>query len=664
MTDQAPETVRVNRPTEILTHIQALRALAVGIVVIYHVWPGALPGGFIGVDVFFVISGFLITAHLMRDVERHGTVSLPSFYARRARRLLPAAMLVIAATAVAVVAWFPITRWVSVFREVAASAFYVENWALAAKSTNYLELNAAPSPLQHYWSLSVEEQFYLVWPVLIIVAVLIARRAKLPAIVVARIVLAVVVVASLVYGVWLTFNEPPLAYFSTFVRAWEFGGGALLALWRPKRAFSPAVGTALGVTAFVGLAVMSFAYDGSTPFPGFAAIGIVVATVAALAAGTPHPAPLRAIVEWRPVQFLGDISYSVYLWHWPILIIAPYALGHALGLPESIGVVAVTLLLAWLSKRFVEDPVRRWPPLAAARARRTLVLMLAVMVAFAGVSVLATRYVSARIQAAQAETEKGNPDPVTGLRPAPIAAADDVERTDKCWSPETTAEVVPCEYPSGVEGAPTVALVGDSHAEALSGAIVALAKERGWDLTTYLKQACSWGDGPMVKPGADFAQKCATYRESIQSLLEDKGYDAVITTSAVYRVAPGNQAEGFVAAWTPIEQSGTDVYVIADNPTWASDPVECLVLHERTPTSCDMTRDEAYPWEDPQVEAAAEVPGVSVIDLSPSYCDDDTCFATRDGYTIYRDTDHFTKTFARSLTPALDKALEDAGFAR
>jgi len=206
--------------------IQALRALAITTVVIFHLWPGRLPGGFVGVDVFFVISGFLITTHLLKSVENK-TFKVANFWVRRVRRLLPASFTVLISTAIAVLVFVPVQLWLQWLKEIQASILYFENWILAIDAVDYLALSNEASTTQHFWSLSVEEQFYIVWPLLIAVALLFVRKRSPQ---VQRIsmlaILVLITLSSLIYGIYLTQAEPAIAYFSTPVRAWEFGAGA------------------------------------------------------------------------------------------------------------------------------------------------------------------------------------------------------------------------------------------------------------------------------------------------------------------------------------------------------------------------------------------------------------------------------------------------------
>ncbi|MCU1635601.1 MAG: hypothetical protein JWQ68_840 [Cryobacterium sp.] len=340
--------------------IQALRAVAVVSVVSYHFWPTIAPAGFIGVDVFFVISGFLITGLLLREFDRSGRISLGQFYLRRSRRILPAAFVVLAATAVVTLLFVPPGEGRRFLAEIAASALYIENWHWFADATRPGFADLASTPVQHFWSLSVEEQFYLAWPLLLMGALWIVGRyagGRRRALV---LVLGLVTAASFVHGVLLTLQDNNLAYFSTFSRAWEFGVGAVLAClpvvagaqWVKVRALVSWVGLAA-----IGLALWTLT-DVET-FPGVVALLPVLGTAAVIWAGTPEVRWSTAgMARLIPVQWLGDVSYSLYLWHWPILLMTPFIT----GVPSEPWVMATLLVLslvaAGLSKRWIEDSFR------------------------------------------------------------------------------------------------------------------------------------------------------------------------------------------------------------------------------------------------------------------------------------------------------------------
>jgi peptidoglycan/LPS O-acetylase OafA/YrhL len=344
--------------------IQALRAIAISTVVIFHIWAFALPGGYVGVDIFFVISGYLITGQLWREVAKSGKIAFANFWARRARRLLPASLLVILATTVACVLWVPSTLYLKFAQDATGAAFYVQNWVLAARATDYLANDGTESAFQHFWSLSVEEQYYVFWPVLMGIALAVGRfviRRKLAGVkAMVLVLLGLLTASSLVYSIWATTNTRELAYFSTFTRAWEFAGGALLSvLARPDRAKAQ---NRNPLWFYAGVALITYSlvsFNQFTPFPGFWALIPVLGAMLMLFGGESQKRLMpRAVFRFAPIKFLGDISYSLYLWHWPIIIVAPWLLKRPLVSADGFAILALAILLAWVSKRFVEDPIR------------------------------------------------------------------------------------------------------------------------------------------------------------------------------------------------------------------------------------------------------------------------------------------------------------------
>src|SRR3954464_9447717 len=320
--------------------IEGLRAVAVLAVVLFHAGVPGLPGGFVGVDVFFVISGFLITGMLWREVERTGTVRLARFYGPRARRLLPAGVLVIAATAAAVAWLLPPLRARTVLGDGVASALYVANYRFAVQGTDYLAADTPPSPFQHYWSLGVEEQFYLLWPALLVgTAWLAGRRSPGARKVVAAVgVLTLVTAGSFVLSLWWTHSSPPWAYFSLPSRAWELGVGGLVALTVPAwRRLPPTVAATAGWAGLAAVLASCCLLDEGTPFPGTAALLPVLGTALLLGAGSRRTSWGPAVVlERPPVRRIGRWSYSWYLWHWPVLVLAPTLVGRELGLGDRL----------------------------------------------------------------------------------------------------------------------------------------------------------------------------------------------------------------------------------------------------------------------------------------------------------------------------------------
>lgn len=686
----APAEPSAPTRTGVRPEIQGLRAVAVSFVVLYHLWPARLPGGYVGVDVFFVVSGFLITGHLLRELEATGRVRLGRFWARRARRLLPSSLLVLVAAAAATVVWVPPALWRPFLVDTAGAATYVLNWLLAAQAVDYLAAEDAASPVLHYWSLSVEEQFYLVWPVLLLAAAVAAVRLGRRPRAAAGWVVGAVTVASLAWSLHLTATSPSSAYFVTTTRAWQFGVGALLALVVARHGGSAgsaprtrALASGVGLLAVIGAAAT---FDAATPFPGTAALVPTLGAALVVAAGSP-PVTWSASrpLGWSPARWLGDVSYATYLWHWPPLVVLPYALGRTPRATDKLVLLVVVVLLAWLTTRYVEDPARRaHGRLATPRATlgATAVAMAVVLglcgagiargdAAVAADAARAASYVAdpPRCFGAAALTEPGCPDPRLAdvVVPAPAAAVDDTGDHARCWVVRDSADLSSCSFGSTGPGVPHVALVGDSHARALMDAFVALAEEGRLVVDTYVKAGCAWSTA--VPRNDDAAvRSCRDWRDQLGArLVADAGrYDAVVTTSYAHErleVPRGEEraayaSAGLVDAWAPVLARGTPVIAVRDVPWHPSSPNVCLETTGRgDPSRCSEPRRAAFGAPDPQVAAVERSPGAALLDLSDLFCDDARCPAVVGGVTVYRDGHHVTATYARTLADPLAARL-------
>lgn len=337
--------------------LEGLRGLAILLVLGFHAAVPGFSGGFVGVDIFFVLSGFLITGLLLRERERSSTISLRDFYARRARRILPAAAVVLVITLSVAVAVLPPLTLPGYAADAAAAALSVSNYRFATQAMDYFSSVAPPSPFLHYWSLSVEEQFYLLWPLLLLLLVRTSRPR-----VAAGVALALLCVASAVAAIALTRDAAPWAFYSLPTRAWQLALGGVLA--------AVAV-TSLGRLASAGLAIMGWVglvavlvaclvIDRTTPYPGMAAL-LPAGGAALLIAGGQRKGSPGALLAVPPMRFLGRISYSLYLVHWPILVIpaASLVIGQELPLVERLGLCALAIALGWASWRYVEEPFHR-----------------------------------------------------------------------------------------------------------------------------------------------------------------------------------------------------------------------------------------------------------------------------------------------------------------
>ncbi|TDV54862.1 acyltransferase family protein [Actinophytocola oryzae] len=659
------------------TDIQALRAVAVLAVVANHLWPHGLTGGYVGVDVFFVISGFLITGHLGRELTDTGRVRLGRFYARRVRRLLPAAFLVLGFAVVASYFLLPYPRWAATAQHVIASALYGENWLLAAESVNYSAADTAASLTQHYWSLSVEEQFYLVWPVFL----LLCFRYR-------RVGVVTVGAASLAFCVYFTATSPSEAYFVTPGRMWEFALGAVVALAGARLAIPTRVA---GLVATVGLLMIvgsAVVYDQTTVFPGYLALVPTTGTALVILAG--NQGWHTGFLALRPLQWLGDISYSLYLWHWPLLLLAPFALGRTLTLPDTLALLAAALILSYLTKIIVEDRGRTWKPLARSTPL-TFAAMVLGLVAIVGASLTLgwtyDRHVAQAAREAPSPVERCHgADAMSGgcadpFRPARVTAMgpaneyyqlpSECRLLDDNMAGDTKTTNV-CDFSGGAPDPEVVYLVGDSHAVQWQGPLVDLARAHHWVFKSATLGGCPFAKvdftGYRTEATEEAREVCADWTQRMTDAIAAERPARVFMSffarkenvdDGSGRPAAEQYRDGiepYVGAWT---HAGADVTVLADPPLNGDvRSADCVTLHESDPAQCAVDRSVAQP-PDPLVEAARALdnPAVSVVDLTDRFCDKQKCYAVVGGVAVYFDENHMNLEFARSLRPMLAAAL-------
>ncbi|WP_455834808.1 acyltransferase family protein [Pseudarthrobacter siccitolerans] len=655
--------------------IQALRAFAVMAVILYHLWPSNIRGGYVGVDIFFVISGFLITGQLLREAQKTGSVRLGRFWARRARRLLPASLVVIAASLVGTLLVVPEYFWKQFFSEFVAATLYFQNWRLRWDAVDYLARDNIASPVEHFWSLSVEEQFYLLWPLLVILAWhslrgdSLRRRQLLT-----TAVFVLVTVFSLAHCINETAANPSGAYFATTTRAWEFGVGSLLAClsakWNtaPVRLQKPVVWTGLLLLLF---SVLMF--TDSMAFPGYAAMVPVAGTAAVIWGGAVDKASLAGrLLNAEPLQFLGNNSYSAYLWHWPLVVILPHLIGESLGWQWRVVILVFSFGLAVITRKFVEDPVRNSRRLNHSHASWTYALSAAAMTAVVATTGAVAANAFPKHSGQTTSIEQAFSNGCLGAAPALTMSGDceDSEIEDvilprgadldadngnafDCWI-DRNENLRSCSY--GPEsGSLRVALVGDSHAAMLIPGLVPQLNSVDWKLDTYVGWGCQWT--------VSIENQCEAARAAIQERLLSEDYDVVITTAArfAYSGQPYEQAvQDYVAAWKPVIDRGVQVVAIADNPTPSASARECLINARddyQIAGECATDRTTAYALKDHLVDAATAA-GIPLLRLDDAYCQGDRCPMVVNHVVVYRDESHITATFSKTLGPEIVKRLQ------
>ena len=687
--------------------LQGMRAVAVLAVFADHLfeWP---PGGFVGVDVFFVLSGFFITGLLIRERTTSRTLSFQNFYVRRVKRILPSAILVLVVTVLVSYVLLPAARAKETLVDALWAAIFAANYRFQAVGADYFQQDLPPSPLQHYWSLSIEEQFYFVWPFLLVAIFALTRRharTGKPGIRQWGLFGGMfgVVAASFGWAMYLTATNPNAAYFSTFARVWELGVGALIAIAGPWLIGIPdAIRPALAYLGLAGVVASLFLIDSSAQFPAPWAALPVLST--ALVVASFHGAEVRgmALLTNPVARYFGDTSYTLYLWHWPVIIlllaVVPRGpLFYVVGL-------ALALVLTAVTYRYYESPIRgsNWllDRPTAKRHRPMIGLagwsgVAAVMVVAVVMSILGIRHnemiaaakeideqsvvidvpaptalaaVSESRVVTPAVTPLPNADPCFGapamttpncslrtpgapLRPSLDDFATKDGGTPTCWT-EKDQPLNSCTYGYRGPDATRIALVGDSHGSKVLVALAPYLEVYKWRLTTYLGWGCVWRS-PLDSP-------CTTTMEDIQEKLLAQNYDLVLTTAARDAGDPGD----FVRAWQPVAAKGTRIAVLADNPAVSEESLACLTRvsfgGDKT-GGCGTPRAEALAQVDPLIYAASRVPTATLIDLTPHYCNADRCPSVIGNAIVYSDVGgHLTATYIRSLAPAIVEGVRQA----
>jgi len=668
--------------------VEGLRAVAVGLVLLYHAGVSLVPGGFVGVDVFFVISGFLITGLLVRELHKTGRISLAGFYARRAKRLLPATAAVLVSTAVLVVTFVPRIHWTEIGGDIVASALYVVNWRLADRSVDYLAEDSGASPLQHFWSLAVEEQYYLIWPVLILLATLWVRHRGRSMTGALWIGLAVIGLPSLAWSIYQTAFEPARAFFVTTTRMWELAIGATIAIAASQLARMPqAVAVVLGWSGLAAIAAAGLVDSVHTPWPGYAALLPVLGAAAVIAAGTAagRAGPIM-LLGTRPFLWVGALSYSLYLWHWPLIAIATYHWG-SLSLTRGLLLAAISVIPAYLTYRLIENPFRysaalsRSPRLAlSVGANATMIGVLAgtlVVLALPSAAPPGGPSPGAAVLESRAgHASRGAPvDKVAWITPDPLQATKDVPElyADDCQVSEASSDLKPCVY-GNPDGKTRVALVGDSKIGQWLPAFQELARSNDWKIITQTKSACPLSAAPVTQNGAVY-QSCADWNAKVLAALTGPDKPDYVITSQVRGIAtkaPGTSGHaagvdamvaGMHASWKPLIDAGVNVIVLGDTPQTGMNVYECVSENTDHLTRCTYdratgVRRSALPT---QQAAIAGMPEVKLVDMTKSICPTPTCAPVIGNVLVYRQGSHLTATYVRTLAPQLGQKLTAAG---
>lgn len=678
--------------------IEGLRGVAVLLVLLFHASIPGFSGGFVGVDVFFVISGFLITGMLLREIETTGKISLSNFYARRVRRLMPAAALVLIVTLVASLIILPPLAIRGVAVDIASAALYVSNIVFAFRATDYFAAGSAPSPILHFWSLGVEEQYYIFWPAIFL---LVAYRARKPRLRVGSTVV-LLGISSFSFATYLVTRAGPWAFFSLPTRAWELALGGIIAVIGARLSKIP-----MWIAATVAwLGLVAVIYSGifikaSAPFPSFPALVPTLGAAGLIIGGSriTRLGPTRILGSAIP-QFLGKISYSLYLWHWPLLVLPLSMTTLPLNIYERCALAIAAIPLAYATHRWVEDPLRRGQ-IIGTNPRKNLAMALALAVTVAALAMGSSLAFSSNLQGSGQTTSveeklaqmdailkpfsKSNSGTATrsatidaavpaNLEPSLINASTDraLSYLDRCHTQmDLPPSTLPCLY-GDTTSKTTIVLFGDSHALSWFPAVDALAKKDGWKLLSLTMSACSPADIPGWNPAnnsvmknctlwrADSLKRIAAAHPLIVLVAGTRGFETIDSNGKVLK---GNAR---ISAWRAgmkktvdkLKSFSKNVIYIADTPSSQFDPAICLSAHPNSSLACSTPVDKALSkdWLAQEISMTIEEK-IQFIDAGIWICPTSPCPVILGNILIYSDGGHLTATFSAALATHMRKAV-------
>lgn len=645
--------------------------MAVTAVVAFHVGAPWAAGGFVGVDVFFVLSGYLITGGLLREHGRTGRIALGAFFSRRVVRLAPAAVVTVLATVVAARLVLPPLDRPALRLDGIASLVGVENLRLALTGTDYLAAHAE-SPFQQFWSLGVEEQFYVAWA-LVLVGVLavptLRRRLVLVTGILTVVSFAAMLVTAEVNGPW--------AFFAPQTRAWEFGAGALVAVTAGSRSASQSPGSRIRASASAaataaGLVMVLVAvglYDDGTAYPGLATLLPVAGTMLLVREPTVFADPVRWLLARRPLRWVGDRSYSIYLWHWPVLVLGTGTLGRALSVPERFAAVVATLLLAWGGHAVLEHRTHliatRWQraPIAIAASG---FLVAGSLVPLTALPVLhGPESVSAPTAAAVLRGPWAPTSVPKNTTPTLASATSDLPEPYRAGCHADFAQVEASECRFG-QGERRTVLFGDSHAAQWTTPLAAMAEREGGSLYTLTKSSCPSASVTVTAAELGRAyRECDAWRAAALDRVAELRPAVVIISNASNSYRADADADrwrtGLAATVQRLRATGASVVVIGDTPAWSAPPNRCLSANLSDVSACSAPAGDLVHADRAAADRDATVSaGGFFVDPVPWLCGR-TCSPVLWNVLVYRDSNHLTDEMASTLTPRLGVALQDVG---
>lgn len=662
--------------------VQGLRALAVLMVVSYHIWFSRVSGG---VDIFLLISAFLLTLSFVGKVESGKPLALAKYWLHLFKRLLPAIVIVLLSTLTAVYFLVPETRWGAIISQTWSSLFYFQNWALAGSAVDYYaDDHSGASPLQHFWSLSVQGQIFILWPIIFGISVVISKIAKLKYRHVLFGIFGLIFAGSLAFSIYETATNQGFAYFDTRARLWEFALGTLLALALPYINLPRIVRIIAGWIGMVAMLSVGFVLDVEGQFPGFVALWPLASAALIIISGqTGSRFGVDRFLSWKPLTRMGDMSYALYLWHWPILVIyMVWRKQDAVGPLAGSAIIVSSMLLAYMTTRFIEKPIRSLTWLEQKNWRAASVIVLCISLVAAPV-VLWQNSLKAEEQKIAQLTEKAekqdteesvivSPNPgALSLNPAvSVTVAADAPTIPSLSSikDEFVAADSLCTLGNipasdllktscGQFGDPEtsekrIVVVGNSHSQQWSAPMAKLAKEKNWQVVMVLKGGCRF-----ASPESNQGEDCTAWNTDVLDYVLTTKPDLVYTvgTMSIPDVGQDEIVPGFAEYANAIMANGSKILAMRDNPRFSFNMIECIEKNGKASPECDMPREKSMNSTPPLEALKANSPGIYFLDMTDQFCLETSCPGVIGNTYVYMDNNHITRTYMNSLTPVFKK---------
>ncbi len=670
-----PPATPVRTARKFLPEVQGLRALAVLMVVAYHVWFGRISGG---VDIFLLISAFLLTGQFTRKLEAGRPLELLKYWVHLFKRLLPLIAVTLLAVLGATWLFFPVSRWPDIFGQAWASLFYYQNWFLAAESVDYYAAqHSVASPLQHFWSLSIQGQIFILWPLIFAAAVLLSKLARLRIRPVLLALFGAVFAGSLAFSIASTASNQAFAYFDTRARLWEFALGSLLALLLPYLKLGRGVRIVLGWAGLVAMFACGIVLQVGQQFPGYMALWPTLAAAAIIVAGfTDSRIGADRLLSVKPLVKLGDSSYALYLFHWPALVFyLVVSDNEQAGLVPGLVIVLGSVAAAILATKFIDAPLRRSSWIERRRRRSVAVILVCVALVAAPLAAWQTQLTNANEAARAAVLSQAAPNNPGAFSLLP----DYVDRTGPDAVLVPSQLDIPNEWPrfeggncrsngkemlnicnNGVEdGAKSVVVLGSSHAHVWNTPVLDIAARNNWSVASYTKGFCPLGED--LSTG--ITESCLKFNQDTLKEVLALHPDLVVTTSTRTSSVQGEQEvlePSWVDAVGTLNAAGIPVLAIRDTPRFAELVPECVEASPSDLAACGAVRSELFSEVPPTDVVAASLPDTTFVDFTDYFCDATTCPAVIGNVIVYKDDNHVTSSYLKTMTPMVEQELRTA----